>query len=110
MSIAGSALKDSCDLNSVLTGGAACCCPVVAEEVAHFESLVQKALADSGVAAQDLAAVEISGGAMRMPLLQEALVRVTGFTRALGMKLDDAAVAFGAALLHHRAATETKAK
>lgn len=45
---------------------------------------------------------------MRMPLLQEALVNVTKFTKPLGMKLDDAAIAFGAALL--RAKPDAKAK
>lgn len=51
---------------------------------------------------------QVSGGAMRMPLLQEALVNVTKFTKPLGMKLDDAAIAFGAALL--RARPDAKAK
>lgn len=45
---------------------------LVSEEVGRFRALLQEALEAAGVGAgRELAAIEITGGAMRMPLLQE---------------------------------------
>jgi len=48
-----------------------------------------------------LSAVEISGGGSRMPIIQEALTQVTGYHNKgpFGQKLDDAAIAWGAAVI-----------
>lgn len=73
---------------------------LVEPEVTRFKALVAQALAAAGVEEGALAAVEITGGAMRMPCLQEAVVAAAGFAgKPLGLKLDDNAVAYGAALL-----------
>jgi hypothetical protein len=76
---------------------------LIEPEVARFRELVSQVLQEAGVqrgGGDALAAVEITGGAMRMPALQEALVQASGFVgKPLGLKLDDNAVAYGAALL-----------
>ncbi len=76
---------------------------LVEPEVARFRALVAQALEAAGVGQGgpgELAAVEITGGAMRMPALQEAVAQAAGFmAKPLGLKLDDNAVAYGAALL-----------
>merc|ERR1711871_1041578 len=50
------------------------------------------------IAASDVSAVEILGGGLRMQIVQAIVTEIFGAGMALGAKLDDGSVAYGAAL------------
>jgi molecular chaperone DnaK (HSP70) len=77
------------------------------ELLTRFRSLVQAALEKSGTSADQIHAIEIVGGGVRMPSVQNILASFFGSEIALGAKLDDGSVALGAALLSNRSMIST---
>jgi heat shock 70kDa protein 4 len=83
-----------------------------ADLLTRFQQLVQTAItsasANSGSDNNEIAAIEVLGGGLRMPIVQQALLQgiqasssspSTSSSLPLGAKLDDGSVALGAALL-----------
>lgn len=69
----------------------------------QFQTLIQEALKQGNVEHSHIAAIEVLGGGVRMPVVQQALHHVLhGEHLPLGAKLDDAALALGAALLYQK--------
>lgn len=74
------------------------CNQLCAGTAAAITALVAKTLADSGVAVEDLHAVELVGGGMRTPLVQAAIAAALGGAEKLAFTMDSAAaVVMGAA-------------
>lgn len=72
---------------------------ICADLTAKFTDLIAAALQRSGVDKADIQAVEIVGGGIRMPILQQAIQAMFGSAMVLGAKLDDGSAALGAALV-----------
>jgi len=62
-----------------------------------FQQLLTQVVTDANLTPADISAIEIVGGGSRMPILQDKLRHMFG-ELPLGAKLDDSAVAVGAAL------------
>lgn len=74
--------------------------------IERFKALLTTALTQTG--APTVTAVEIVGGGMRMPVLQQVITSQFGEGIQLGAKFDDASVALGAALLRLKSLSSTE--
>jgi len=63
-----------------------------------FREHLNTALKNCDISASDVSAVEILGGGLRMQIVQAMVTEIFGADMALGAKLDDSSVAYGAAL------------
>lgn len=68
-----------------------------------FVALLRSVLIDS----QDIAAIEVCGGGVRMQVVQQAIHEIIGGGLTLGAKLDDGSCALGAALLRNHIGAST---
>merc|ERR1711871_245128 len=66
--------------------------------LAKFKEHLNTALNNCDISASDVSAVEILGGGLRMQVVQSIVTEIFGADMALGAKLDDSSVAYGAAL------------
>ncbi len=77
---------------------------LAAKPLRDIKILLEKVLVSAGITATDIHAIEITGGGVRMQVVQAIILDMfsgsigTG-TNALGAKLDDGSVALGAALV-----------
>ena len=79
---------------------------LVAKPLAAIKALLEKVLVTAGVTSADISAVEITGGGVRMQVVQAIIHEVLSASTspgtnalALGAKLDDGSIALGAALV-----------
>lgn len=74
----------------------------------RFRSLIAGVIAESGTGVV-VDAVEIVGGGVRMPVIQQLILQALGEEKPLGAKLDDGSVAVGAALLYKKSVSSPAA-
>lgn len=76
--------------------------------LSEFRALLQALCKNNGVTAADIAAVEVTGGGVRMQVVQAIVLELFGSSigTTLGAKLDDGCVALGAALACNKAYVE----
>ena len=77
---------------------------LAAKPLADIRALLEKVLVSAGITAADVSAVEITGGGVRMQVVQSIILdafsgSIGSGTNALGAKLDDGSIALGAALV-----------
>ena len=66
--------------------------------IEKFKSLIIDTLTKATLATTDISAIEIVGGGIRMPILQNVIMSLFTNDIPLGAKFDDASIALGAAL------------
>jgi heat shock protein 4 len=74
-----------------------------AELIERFKALIDSVLTTAGVEKSTVVAVEVLGGGVRMPIVQQVITGYFGDSIPLGAKFDDASIALGAALLFNAA-------
>jgi molecular chaperone DnaK (HSP70) len=80
---------------------------ICGELISRFKNLIQTALSSSHVSVDAIVAIEILGGGLRMPILQNILLDTFKGVSNLGAKFDDSSIALGAALLAVNSSSST---